>query len=70
MMDWVRQTSSIIDPFLSDFSEQEQELLLRSFISTYQVAHWHQSGKLLGTTKKALAGASVRTAAGHLALKF
>ena len=62
--------AGILDPFLSDLSQQERELLLRSFLNTYQVAHWHQSGTLLGTTTKALAGASVRTATGHLASAF
>ena len=60
----------ILDPFLSDFPAQERELLLRSFLSTYQVAHWDKSGSFLGTNKKALAGATVRTAAGHLAAAF
>jgi hypothetical protein len=71
-----RQTKTGIAPgdggldTANKLSKQERELLLRSFISTYQVAHWHQSGQLLGTTKKALVGASVRTAAGHLAAAF
>jgi hypothetical protein len=62
--------AGILDRFLSDFPEQERELLLRSFLSTYQVAHWDKSGSFLGTNKKALAGATVRTAADHLAAAF
>jgi hypothetical protein len=67
---WIREQVGILDPFLSDFPERERELLLRSFLSTYQRASWHQSGRFLGTNKKTLAGATVRTAAGHLAAAF
>ena len=55
---------------MSNFPEQERELLLRSFLSTYQVATWHKSGRFLGTSKKTLAGATIQTAAGHLAAAF
>jgi hypothetical protein len=36
----------------------------------YQVSHWDRSGRTLGTNPKALAGTTVRTAAGHLATAF
>jgi hypothetical protein len=55
---------------LSHFPERERELLLRSFLCTYQIANWHQSGRFLGTHKKTLAGTTLRTAAGHLAAAF
>jgi hypothetical protein len=62
--------SGLLDPLLSQFSDRELELTMRSFLSLYQVGNWDKTGRLLGTNQKAMAGSSVRAAAGHLASAF
>jgi hypothetical protein len=59
-----------VDPLLTSLSDRERELIIRAFLCIYQSSHWSTSGRFLRTNKKALAGSSVRTAAGHLAGAF
>jgi hypothetical protein len=60
----------ILDPFLLSLSEHKQELLLCAFLCTYRTAQWNQSGQLLATDKKALAGLTLRAATSNLAVLF
>jgi hypothetical protein len=62
--------AGIVDPLLVRIPDATKELVIRSFLVTYQVAHWDRSGRILGTNQKALAGTTVRTAALHLAAAF
>jgi hypothetical protein len=59
-----------VDHLLVGIPDSSKELIIRSFLCTYQVSHWDRSGRILGTNPKALAGTTVQTAAGHLATAF
>ena len=58
------------DPFLSQLQQPETELVMRSFLSLYRVAHWSKTGAILGERPRPVVSATVRDAAGYLAASF
>jgi hypothetical protein len=58
------------NPFLLELRSVEGELIIRSFLSLYQVAHWSKDGALLGKRPSPVVSSTVRDAASNLAVAF
>jgi hypothetical protein len=58
------------DPFLTALSTQEQQLVIKSFLSLYRTASWDASGRLKGIRVTPVVSSTVRDAASSLAAAF
>jgi hypothetical protein len=65
-----RRTGRANNLFLNCVPFDEQELLLRAFLSAYRVGAWSKSGRFLGERRKPLVVNTVREAASYLAAAF
>jgi hypothetical protein len=51
------------NPFLIELQHQETEIIIRSFLSLYQVAHWSPAGAIIGQRPRPVVSSTVRDAA-------
>jgi hypothetical protein len=58
------------NPFLIKLQHRETELIMRSFLSLYRVAHWSKAGALLGQRTRPVVSKTVRDASSNLAAAF
>jgi hypothetical protein len=58
------------DPFITALSRQEQQLVIKSFLSLYRTALWDVSGGLKGIRVTPVVNSTVRDAASSLAAAF
>jgi hypothetical protein len=58
------------DPYLLNLCDNDQELLVRSFLSLYRQATWDEKGKLTGNCKYPVVAGTVQDAASYLAVAF
>ena len=59
------------DPFLVELQRQENEFIVRAFLSLCQVAHWRKTGAILGNQLlHPVVSSTVKDATSNLALAF